>query len=250
MGSGTGGISAWEASLRLIGDGVFGEKLPKLCLSQNLPFAPMAEAWNAGRREILPSDMGGGPDAVSQVYADVLTNRRPPYSVDGGVFDAMSACGGTFSEMTNSEARSAEKLWLQCENVLLDPAASVALASLVKSAEEGTVAEDECVFLNMTGAGRDRVREDHDMVCVGPKAVIGETCMDVRADERFVGSVPGLISGARSIIESKIRRCPEFGASLSPMGSDGSDHELIARMCRAAEAAGVGPMAAAVGVVA
>lgn len=178
VGSGTGGISAWEASLRLIGDGGFGDRLPRLHLSQNLPFAPMAKAWNAGRREIVPDDMGDGPGAVSQVYADVLTNRRPPYAVDGGVFDAMSACGGSFSEITNGEAKSAEKMWLQCENVLPDPAASVALASLVRSVGEGLVSDDECILLNMTGAGRDRVREDYDMLDISPKAVLGPDSSD------------------------------------------------------------------------
>ncbi len=176
VGSGTGGISAWEASLRLIGDGGFGDRLPRLHLSQNLPFVPMARAWNAGRREMVPEDYAGGD--VSQVYADVLTNRRPPYAVDGGVFDAMSACGGSFSEITNAEAKSAEKMWLQCENALPDPAASVALASLVRAVGEGLVSEGECVLLNMTGAGRDRVREDYDMVEISPKAVLEPDAAD------------------------------------------------------------------------
>lgn len=173
VGSGTGGISAWEASLRLIGDGCYGDRLPRLELAQNLPFAPMAKAWAAGRREIIPEDLGDDPKRdVSEVYADVLTNRNPPYSVAGGVFDAMTACGGDFITVTNEEARSAEKLWMQIENARPDPAASVALASLIRAVEEGKVSKDECILLNMTGGGRDRVSEDFEMHMIGSSAQV------------------------------------------------------------------------------
>lgn len=173
VGSGTGGISAWEASMRLVGDGRYGDRLPKLELAQNLPFAPMAKAWAAGRRGISQEDLGEDPKRdVSEVYADVLTNRNPPYSVAGGVFDAMSACGGDFITVTNDEARSAERLWMQIEDARPDPAASVALASLIKAVEDGKVSKDECILLNMTGGGRDRVSEDFDMITIRPCAEV------------------------------------------------------------------------------
>lgn len=171
VGSGTGGISAWEASMRLIGDGRYGDRLPRLNLSQNSPFTPMAKAWNEGRRTISDDDLGDKDD-ISQVYADVLTNRSPPFSMAGGVFDAMSECGGRFYEVTNDAARSAEKLWMSCENARPDPAASVALASLIDAVEFGTVDRDDCIFLNMTGGGLDRVREDVEMTVLGVEAEI------------------------------------------------------------------------------
>ena len=45
VGSGTGGISAWEASLRLKEDGRFGSNCSRLHLAQNLPNAPIYYAW-------------------------------------------------------------------------------------------------------------------------------------------------------------------------------------------------------------
>lgn len=168
VGSGTGGISAWEASLRLIGDGRYGSKLPTLNLAQNLPFTPMAKAWNAGRREITDEDLENAEENVKNVYADVLTNRKPPYSITGGLFDAMTECGGRFYEITNNEAISAEKLWMSHENVKPDPAASVAFASLIKAVENGDVNKDEYIFLNMTGGGLDRVREELDTIRIKP----------------------------------------------------------------------------------
>ena len=170
VGSGTGGISAWEASMRLIGDGRFGDRLPVLNLAQNSPFTPMSKAWRAGRREITEEDLGRQREDVEQVFADVLTNRRPPYSMAGGVFDAMTACNGRFFDVTNDEARSAERLWMSVEDVRPDPAASVALASLVKAVEEGAVGRGEKVFLNMTGGGLDRAREELGMETVKPEA--------------------------------------------------------------------------------
>lgn len=179
VGSGTGGIAAWEASMRLIGDGRYGERLPRLELAQNEPFVPMAKAWNAGRREITAEDLGDEKD-VFEVYADVLTNRKPPYSMAGGVYDAMAATDGRFHTVTNAEARSAEKLWNSMESSAPNPAASVALASLIKAVEEGSVDTGSCIFLNMTGGGIERSREDFDMARIEPKAVLDA---DASADE-------------------------------------------------------------------
>lgn len=180
VGSGTGGIAAWEAATRLIGDGRFGDKLPKLDLAQNMPFAPMVKAWNAGRREITEEDLGNASKDEAEVYSDVLTNRKPPYSVNGGVFDAMTRCGGKFFGVSNSEARSAEKLWCKFESVVPDPAASVALAALIKAVEEGSVSCEDRIFLNMTGGGLDRAKEDLDMVTVKPESNIDK---DISEDE-------------------------------------------------------------------
>ena len=172
VGSGTGGIAAWEACMRLIGDGGYGDRLPRLHLAQNSPFTPMANAWKAGRRSILPEDMPDAKTAEAAVYADVLTNRAPPYGMAGGVFDAMTDCGGEFITVTNDMARSAERLWMQFENARPDPAASVAFASLLTALESGTVGRDDHILLNMTGGGSDRVREDVEMTKVRSFATV------------------------------------------------------------------------------
>ena len=54
VGSGTGAIAAWEANMRLIGDGRFGTNTMKLMVSQNAPFVPMYDAWQADSRKMLP----------------------------------------------------------------------------------------------------------------------------------------------------------------------------------------------------
>lgn len=178
VGSGTGGISAWEASLRLIRDGRFGSRLPRLELAQNEPFVPMAKAWAAGRRSILPEDLGDAERDVASVYADVLTNRRPPYSVAGGVFDAMTACGGSFRTVSNEAAKEAERLWMSYEDVRPDPAASVALASLIEAARNREIGKGERIFLNMTGGGLERAERELGLVTVSAEASLSPEMTD------------------------------------------------------------------------
>nr|WP_245249687.1 cysteate synthase [Methanolinea mesophila] len=167
VGSGTGGISAWEAALRLKGDGRFGPVLPSLRLCQNLPFIPMVSAWNERRRYLVPEkDMPDAKHAIGEVYSDVLTNREPPFSIRGGVFDALSDTRGEMYAVSNDEARAAEKLFADTEGIDLDPAASVCTASLVSACEAGELERNGTVLLNITGGGYRRVREDYTLLPV------------------------------------------------------------------------------------
>ena len=167
VGSGTGAIAAWEAAQRLIRDKRFGHHLPRMILSQNLPFVPMANAWKAGRREIDPmTDMADATQAISQVYADVLTNRNPPYGITGGLFDCLTETGGEISAVSNDEARQAQRVFEECEGIDLDPAAGVTVASLITAAQEGQIDSRKDVMVNITGGGYKRVQEEFDLIPV------------------------------------------------------------------------------------
>jgi len=168
VGSGTGGIAAWEAAERLVDDGRFGSRLPELHLSQNLPFVPMVRAWEAGRRTIVTEDMPDAEASIARVYADVLTNRHPPWGVRGGVRDALAASGGRMYAVGNEDARSAGRLFVDTEEIDLDPAAAVAVASLARAVEEGFIDQKKQVLLNVTGGGYERAAEDLDRYPVEP----------------------------------------------------------------------------------
>ncbi|MDO9523600.1 MAG: cysteate synthase [Methanocorpusculum sp.] len=168
VGSGTGGIAAWEAAVRLIGDGRFGSAYPELHLSQNLPFVPMVRAWNAGRDHITEEDMPNAQASIAAVSAHVLTNRTPPYGIRGGVYDAMKACGGRMYTVENSDAASAAKIFAEAENGIdIDPAAAVAFASLISAAEEGSIRKNATILLNITGGGYERVKKDCEIAQIG-----------------------------------------------------------------------------------
>lgn len=179
VGSGTGGIAAWEMGKRLLIDGRFGNRLPRLYLSQNEPFTPMVNAWEEKRREIIPEkDMPGGKNAAMKVYASVLTNRNPPYSVPGGLFDALTETNGIMAGVKTSEAKEAGRLFMKVEGIDLDPAAEVCVASLISAAESEEVGKDDTILINITGGGYKRAAEDLDMIPVKTSASLtgpGET---------------------------------------------------------------------------
>jgi cysteate synthase len=173
VGSGTGAIAAWEAFSRLIEDGRFDARMPRIVIAQNLPFAPMVSAWQAGRAELVAEkDMKDAEQAIQQLYADVLSTRNPPYSITGGVYDMLSSTDGLAYGITNAEAREAERLFEADEGIDLDPAASVAVASLVKAVADGVVKREGRILLNITGGGYKRVKEDCKLHEIVPRCEI------------------------------------------------------------------------------
>ncbi|TAJ45592.1 cysteate synthase [Methanofollis fontis] len=169
VGSGTGGIAAWEAAMRLIGDGRFGSALPRLHLAQNIPFIPMVRAWQAGRREIVPEiDMPDARRSIAAVSADVLTNRNPPYAIGGGVYDALTATDGRMYGVENRAAEEAGRHFTGAEGIDLDPAAAVAVAALLEAVESGAISPGDCTLLNITGGGYRRAEESLDLRVVEP----------------------------------------------------------------------------------
>lgn len=161
VGSGTGGIAAWEAAMRLVGDGRYGNRLPRLHLAQNKPFTPMVSAWEERRRRIIPEqDMPDAAEAVSQVMSDVLTNRNPPYGIRGGLFDALEATDGRMYAIANAAGEDAMNLVRETTGIDLDPAAAVAAASLIQAVEQDIIGPDDNILLNLTGGGYERIRED------------------------------------------------------------------------------------------
>jgi len=171
VGSGTGGISAWEASLRLRADGRFGQKLPKLQLAQNLPFVPIYSAWQAKRREIIPEiDMKDAKKQIEETYASVLTNRTPPYGIKGGLYDALGDTDGVMYAITREEAIEAKALFESLEGIDILPPSAVAVASLLKAVKTGNVGAEDIILLNIAGGGYIRLKEDFTLFQISPVA--------------------------------------------------------------------------------
>jgi cysteate synthase len=63
--------------------------------------------------------------------------------------------------ITNVEAREAERLFEGKEGIDLDPAASVAVASLLKAVDDRVVKREDRILLNITGGGYKRLKEDY-----------------------------------------------------------------------------------------
>ncbi len=171
VGSGTGAIAAWEANMRLIEDGRYGSNLMKLMVSQNAPFVPMYDAWRHESRELLPYDAKKARRDAELIDAKVLSNRRPPYSVTGGLYDALKATDGNILVATNAQSKRACKLFKELEGIDIHPAAGVALASLIKMVDAGEIAKDACIMLNITGAGEEAAKRGREMWHLKPSKV-------------------------------------------------------------------------------
>ena len=175
VGSGTGAIAAWEANMRLVEDGRFGSNIAKLIVSQNAPFVPMYDAWRADSREMLPYDTKKARRDAELIDAKVLSNRKPPYGIAGGLYDALKATGGDIMVATNAQSRRACKLFKELEGIDIYPAPGVALASLIKMVESGNIDKDACIMLNVTGAGEEAVKRGREMWYLKPSKVFALT---------------------------------------------------------------------------
>lgn len=172
VGSGTGGIAAWEMGRRLREDGRFGRTRTKLHFVQNSPFTIMTDSWNESSRDLLPFDERTGRENIGMLHAQVLSNRRPPYAVVGGVFDALSDSRGSMYSVTQREALEAGQLFQRLEGIDIHPAAEVALAGLVQAVEDGMIRKREIVLLNVTGGGGQRLAAEGRKRALKPDIVI------------------------------------------------------------------------------
>jgi len=167
-GSGTGAIAVLEAAKRVRAAVGHGE-LPRLMLCQNLPFAPLYDAWRTGRRSVAVGPSGRYRRAISQIHASELTNWAPPYEIAGGVYDALSESGGDVLVAANSSVRVAMKMFLELEGIDIEPAAGVAVACLLDAAAKEQVGWESVVLLNITGGGRRRLEHDYRLVQAQPQ---------------------------------------------------------------------------------
>ncbi len=69
------------------------------------------DAWKANSRSMLPLDDNLARKQVEEIDAKVLSNRKPPYPIVGGLYDAMMDCGGDVLVSTNEKARAAAALF-------------------------------------------------------------------------------------------------------------------------------------------
>lgn len=171
VGSGTGAIAAWEANKRFIIDGRYGNNLMKLMVSQNIPFTPMYDAWKAGSRALLPVDDVVARHQAEIICAKVLSNRKPPYSLKGGLFDALTDTGGDMFAVTNEEAVIASEMFERTEGIDIEPAAAVAVASLRQAIDKKAVEKDAVIMLNITGGGIGRFKKENKLVYKKPDCI-------------------------------------------------------------------------------
>lgn len=153
VGSGTGAIAAWENACRLADDGRFGPNKMRVYVAQNAPFTLMYDAWKAGTRELPQMTPEEGRGKSERILATVLSNRKPPYSIAGGLYDVLKESNGDFFLATNNDIFYWLLQFRNKEGYELLPAACVAVAALAQAVSEGKVKKDDYIMLNCTGGG-------------------------------------------------------------------------------------------------
>jgi len=187
VGSGAGGIGVHEAARLLLRDGRFGDRFPRLMLSQNLPFVPLYSSWTAGRRELVTIDADDGRRQIRQIAAHVLSNRQPPYSIRGGVYDVLTESAGDMLAADNLETLPRLQLFEEVEGIDIDPASAVAFTTLLKAARSGLIDHDALVLLNVTGGGRHRRHRDRQLIPARP-------ALQLDQQEIYLDGTPGKIA--------------------------------------------------------
>lgn len=172
IGSGTGTIAAWENNLRLIEDGRYGTHKMKLYPSQNDPFTIMYDSWKIHSRSLVPMTPEEARKAAAIIDAKVLSNRKPPYPISGGLFDALEDAGGDIFKATNEELHAWQEKFLELEGIDIHNAAAVAVASLAYAVNAGAIKKEDVIMLNITGAGEERAKSEGEIFYAKPHLVI------------------------------------------------------------------------------
>lgn len=172
VGSGTGTIAVWENNLRLLADGRWGSHRMRLYPSQNVPFTIMYDSWKQHSRQLVDMTPDEARAAAAEIDAKVLSNRKPPYSLAGGLFDAMEDAGGDMFKVTNEELRYWKKRFEELEGIDIHDAPAVAVASLAEAVRTGVVKKDETVMLNITGGGEQLAKSSQEIFHAKPHLVL------------------------------------------------------------------------------
>ena len=153
VGSGTGAIAAWENNLRLIEDGRFGNTKMKIFVAQNKPFTLLHDSWQARKRELAPLEPEVGRRQAESILAKVLSNRKPPYGIAGGLYDALVDSRGDSFLASNDDIIYWILQFRNLEGYDIFPAPACAVHALSTAVREGQVRKEDVVMLNITGGG-------------------------------------------------------------------------------------------------
>ena len=171
IGSGTGAIAALEANLRFLEDGRFGSRKMKLMVSQNDPFIPIHDAWKADSRAMLDLEDSLARRQVEIIDAKVLSNRKPPYPIIGGLYDALKDTNGDVLVASNEDAIAANELFIETEENDIHPAAAIATATLIREVNEGNIDKGALIMLNITGGGEGKFKAEKNLYYLKPSLI-------------------------------------------------------------------------------
>ena len=165
VGGGPGPIGVYEMMQRLIDSGHYEGEVARIHLSQNPEHCPIHNAWQRKSRNFNSEDF---PEGNVEVYSDYLLSETPAYSVIGGVYDILEASNGQTYIVEKSDAKDAGNILETVEGIDVLSPAKVALASLIQAEASGDVSKDDCILLNVSGGGVERLKGEKETAVVEP----------------------------------------------------------------------------------
>ena len=105
------------------------------------------------------------------IDAKVLSNRKPPYSLAGGLYDALKATNGDILMEDNLQAKESAQLFLDTEGIDIHPAPAIALATLIDELNKGKIDRKATIMLNITGGGEKRATEGKQLWYLKPSLI-------------------------------------------------------------------------------
>jgi cysteate synthase len=138
----------------------------------------MYDSWKQHSRQLVQISPDDARKAAAEIDAKVLSNRKPPYSLAGGLFDAMEDAGGDMFKVTNDELRFWKKRFAELEGIDIHDAPAVAVASLAAAVKDGSVKKDETIMLNIAGGGEELAKSQQDVVYAKPDLVLDPSLPD------------------------------------------------------------------------
>jgi threonine synthase len=141
VGLGPIGILKGFSELRIMG---LIDRSPAMGLIQPEGCAPMAKAWNQGLDVIEPA-------TVQETSIESLTTLDPGRAYTLLHHRMTQESGGIFETVSDKETYKAISLLARLEGILVEPAAAVAFAGLIKLCNRGIIKEKDIVVVNATG---------------------------------------------------------------------------------------------------
>ena len=103
-----------------------------------------------------------------EVYSDYLMNKGPAYGQVGAVYDILKASKGQTYVVERADAIAARETIESIEGIDVMTSSAVAAASLLQAVASGEVGKDDCILLNISGGGTQRLKQDMETRTVEP----------------------------------------------------------------------------------
>jgi threonine synthase len=120
------------------------DRLPKIAVIQAEGCAPMVRAWQAGAETAEPVDAPS-----TRIFT--LSTGDPGRSYTLLRQRLLEGSGGAFESVSDDEAIQAMHMLAKMEGFSAEPAAGVAIAGVIKLAQQDVIRPDETVVVNLSG---------------------------------------------------------------------------------------------------